>query len=319
MEINMSKMRGVIVGAYPSAPSFHQKDTEQEIAFWRDLASNDFIQGIEQPYLDSLHPFGTDFILNNIPSEWDIVITAIMETMRRRKDNGAFGLASSNEAGRAACLQYYRSIYEATSKINNKYQRNKVIALQLQSAPDKANASIDQATDCFYQSVKTIQSWDWSCPLIIEHCDSMDGIAPRKAFLPLSKEIAVAKELGISVCINWARSVLETKNTDTAYQHVLDAYQAGVLKSIMFSGTTASGPYGEWDDLHAPFAPFAGSRVGCADSLMTQDHAKAIFSAIDLNTLNYAGVKLLEIDADADVAHRAAIIHDGVQVLKNTL
>ena len=315
----MSNLHGVIVGAYPSAPSFHQKGIEEEIAFWKELATNDFINGIEQPYLDSLHPYGTDFILNNIPTEWNIVITAIMETMRRRKDNGAFGLASTNEAGRKACLDYYRGIYKETCQINDKYQRNKIVALQIHSAPDKSNTSIEQATACFYESLKTIQSWDWPCQLIIEHCDSMDGIAPRKAFLPLSKEIEIAKELGLSVCINWARSVLETKDVQTAYQHVLAAYQAGVLKSVMFSGTTASGPYGEWDDLHAPFAPFTGSTVDCTESLMTQALARDIFDAIDVKSLDYTGIKLLEINADADIAHRAAIIHDGVQALKNIL
>jgi hypothetical protein len=31
----------------------------------------------------------------------------------------------------------------------------------------------------------------------------------------------------------------------------------------MFSGTATEGPYGEWTDLHAPFAPF------CPQSLIT--------------------------------------------------
>jgi hypothetical protein len=36
----------------------------------------------------------------------------------------------------------------------------------------------------------------------------------------------------------------------------------------MFSGTTATGEYGDWQDLHAPFSSF------CAESLMTTEHAK---------------------------------------------
>ena len=150
----------------------------------------------------------------------------------------------------------YRNMFEAISRINDQYQNKKIIALQIHSAPDKSNSSVEQATAAFYESVKTIQSWDWSFPLIIEHCDSMTGIAPRKAFLPLDKEIEIAKELGISICLNWARSVLETRNPAEALAHVQTTAKAGVLKSVMFSGTTASGSYGEWDDLHAPFASY---------------------------------------------------------------
>lgn len=312
----MNKSNKVIVGAYPAAPSFHHKNIDQEIAFWSDLSKNESIRGIEQPYLNSLHPFGTDFILKNIPESWDIVITAIMETMSRRKDNSAFGLASTRDSERLSCIDYYRQIFEATSRINDEYKRNKIIALQLQSAPDKSNPSVDDAVSCFYESVRTIKSWGWSCPLIIEHCDSMTGIVPQKGFLPLEKEIEVARELGISVCINWARSVLETKQTETALDHVIKASQAGVLKSVMFSGTTASGAYGTWGDLHAPFAPFDGCRAGCEESLMTVQHVENIVSHLDMNTLDYIGTKLLEIDADASVNHRAAIIHDGVMALK---
>jgi hypothetical protein len=30
-----------------------------------------------------------------------------------------------------------------------------------------------------------VASWDWSCSLVLEHCDAMTGPAPRKGFLPL--------------------------------------------------------------------------------------------------------------------------------------
>ena len=35
-------------------------------------------------------------VLRHTPGDWQIVVTAIMETMRRR-GNGGFGLASSDE------------------------------------------------------------------------------------------------------------------------------------------------------------------------------------------------------------------------------
>jgi hypothetical protein len=39
----------------------------------------------------------------------------------------------------------------------------------------------------------------------------------------------------------------------------------------MFSGTTATGEYGDWQDLHAPFSSF------CADSLMTLNTQNTVY------------------------------------------
>ena len=315
----MSQSQGVILGAYPTAPSFHQKGQEQEIAFYQALATNQDVRGLEQPFHETLHPYGTEFLLNHIPQHWEIVVTAISETMRLRKENPAFGLASTNEESRQACLRYYRHMFEAINRINDQYQNKKVIALQIHSAPDKSNSSVEQATAAFYESMKTLKSWDWSCPLVIEHCDSMTGISPRKAFLPLDKDIEVAKEFDISICLNWARSVLETKNPAEMLAHVKQTAKAGVLKAVMFSGTAPSGSYGEWDDLHVPFAPFAGCQVQCPESLMTQENAAEIFAAIDPSTLLYLGAKLLESNANATLEHRLAIMNDGVLAIKKSL
>ena len=78
----------------------------------------------------------------------------------------------------------------------------------------------------------------------------------------------------------------------------------------MFSGTTIRGEYGEWQDLHAPFSSY------CADSLMTTEHAKALFTAASAATLKFSGIKLLEINANADISHRIAILRDGISQMK---
>ena len=49
-------------------------------------------------------------------------------TMRRRSENSGFGLASSDEEQRQACVAYYRHLF---NKINA-LQANKVLALALQ-------------------------------------------------------------------------------------------------------------------------------------------------------------------------------------------
>lgn len=299
---------GYIIGAYPCAPSFHQKSEEEEREFWRQLADTPHIQGIEQPCLEHLHPYGDEWFFQNTPGEWQMVVTAVMETMRRRGGNGGFGLASADEEQRRECVAYYRHLHQ---KINttNAAHNNKIIALELQAAPQAGNANVAQATDAFARSVKEIASWDWSCELVLEHCDAMTQAAPCKGFLPLDSVLECLAGYNIGVCINWARSAIEGRSAAMPLAHLLAAKQAGKLSALMFSGTSAEGPYGEWQDLHAPFAPF------CAESLLTENHARELFNAAPLASLAFSGIKLLEINANADVEHRVAILRDGITAL----
>lgn len=303
-----SNNAGYIIGAYPCAPSFHQKSEEEESAFWRQLADTAGIRGLEQPCLENLHPYGDEWLWQHTPGEWQIVVTAIMETMRRRGINGGFGLASSDENQRRACVDYYRHLYQKIAAVNARHG-GKVIALEIQAAPLAGNADVDQATDAFARSIKEIARWDWSCKLVLEHCDAMTQPAPRKGFLPLENVLDVLNGYDISICINWARSAIEGRNTTLPLTHTQMAKQAVKLGALMFSGTTETGDYGEWQDLHAPFAPF------CEESLLTADRVRELFNAADAATLQFAGIKLLEIDANADVGHRVAILRNGIDAM----
>ena len=69
---------GFIIGAYPCAPSFHQKGEQEELAFWRELSDTPYIRGLEQPCLESLHPFGDEWLFRHTPGDWQIVVTAVM-------------------------------------------------------------------------------------------------------------------------------------------------------------------------------------------------------------------------------------------------
>ncbi|WP_045448734.1 DUF4862 family protein [Citrobacter sp. S-77] len=303
-----AKNTGYIIGAYPCAPSFHQKSEEEEKEFWRQLTDTPDIRGLEQPCLENLHPLGDEWLLRHTPGDWQIVVTAIMETMRRRSVDRGFGLASSDEEQRKACVAFYRHLHNKINKINT-INSGKVIALELQAAPLANNPNIAQATDAFAHSLKEIASWDWSCELVLEHCDAMTGPAPRKGFLPLENVLEAIAGYDISVCINWARSAIEGQNTVLPLQHALLAQSAGKLRGLMFSGTTLMGEYGEWQDLHAPFAPF------CPESLMTANHARELFACANTGSLQFTGIKLLEINANADVSHRVAILRDGITAL----
>lgn len=300
---------GFIIGAYPCAPSFHQKGEMEERKFWRQLADTPDIRGLEQPCLENLHPLGDEWLLRHTPGDWQIVVTAVMETMRRRGVNGGFGLASADETQRRECVAFYRHLLEKIVAVNVRFP-GKVTALEMQAAPQSGNASVEQATDAFSRSITEISNWDWPCDLVLEHCDAMTGTAPRKGFLPLENVLDVLRNTDISVCINWARSAIEGRNTSLPLTHVHAALKAGKLGALMFSGTTATGEYGDWQDLHAPFSSF------CRESLMTTEHASELFTAASAATLKFSGIKLLEINANADVSHRIAILRDGISTLK---
>ena len=55
---------------------------------------------------------------------------------------------------------------------------------EMQAAPQAGNASVEQAIEAFARSIREIAGWDWSCDLVLEHCDAMTGPAPRKGFYP---------------------------------------------------------------------------------------------------------------------------------------
>ncbi len=317
----LKQPQGFIVGAYPSAPSFHQREQSLEVEFWQRLAEIPGIGGIEQPCLADLHPYGDDFLFNHIPDSWQIVVTGVMETMRRRGANGGFGLASTDEAQRQACVELYRHILDKINQANDHFGCKKVLALELQSAPLAGCKDSHSAAACFQTSLHQMLEWDWPCELVVEHCDAMSGVSPRKGFLPLKDEIEVLTAVnkqhntGISLCINWARSALEAQNITLPVEHIKQCQQAGLLSSVMFSGTTQSGPYGDWQDLHSPFSPFDGAKAGCEESLMTLDIAREIYQLAPANSLSFSGIKLLEIDPQASVEHRVAIIEDGIKAL----
>ena len=304
----MKNNTGYIIGAYPCAPSFHQKSEDEEKAFWRQLADTPDIRGLEQPCLEHLHPLGDEWLLRHTPADWQIVVTAIMETMRRRGGNDGFGLAPSDEEQRKACVAYYRHLYQKINTINAA-NAGKIVALELHAAPCASNPNVTQATDAFARSLKEVASWDWSCDLVLEHCDAMTGPAPRKGFLPLDNVLETLAGYEISVGINWARSAIEGQDTTLPLAHPRQASQAGKLGALMFSGTTQHGEYGEWQDLHAPFSPF------CAESLMTHTHVRELLACTDSKPLQFLGIKLLEINPDADVNHRIAILRDGITAL----
>jgi hypothetical protein len=304
---------GYIVGAYTCAPSIHALDPLAENAFWDALVQEKGVAGIEQPCLQTLHPMGDDYLLDRFPDHWQLVLTAVMGTMQARSKNGAFGLASSDPEGRKQAIALLRTIHDKVHLANDRLGRRVVSALEIHSAPVKGVPSSREAAPFFARSLEEICSWDWECPLLIEHCDSLQGIDPRKGFLELEDELQLAREHGVKLVINWARSVIEGQDVTRPLEHLQRCREAGLLGGLMFSGTAIEGPYGNWGDWHAPFAPFAGSRAALAESLLTVDLAAQSLKAA--GPTDVLGFKLMALAPETPLAQRLGIIQDGVAAL----
>jgi hypothetical protein len=167
---------------------------------------------------------------------------------------GTFGLASPNETGRKAALDFFRKLNDALKDFAMLRGGNDVSFIEIHSAPTKtANSSSMQ------KSLEELLSWDWSgSKLVIEHCDKyIEGRKPEKGFLPIEQEIELCRNNEIGMTINWGRSSVEGHDSITPEEHIKLATKAGVLTGLMFSG---AGPeatqYGyEWIDGHLPMNP----------------------------------------------------------------
>jgi hypothetical protein len=121
----------------------------------------------------------------------------------------------------------------------------------------------------FRESLKQVLDWDWgSTRVVVEHCDApRPGNRPEKGFLTVPEEVDVLQALladgagQVGMVINWARSVIETRNPDTAAEHIAQARAAGVLAGVIFSGCSPEETeFGyPWIDAHLPPVEVAGA------------------------------------------------------------
>ncbi|WP_045731126.1 DUF4862 family protein [Pseudarthrobacter chlorophenolicus] len=292
----------LIVGAYPAQPAASQQE------FYRGLATVPAVRGLELPY----GPHGGSPWPAGAPADWSAVVTSIPGTMQRLNASAAFGLASTDAGGRKEALEFVASLHAYVLSLKD--DGRQVEAVELHSAPyPGANAAM------FGASLSEILEWDWATTrVLVEHCDApRPGGTPEKGFLAFADEVDVIRPLReqaagqVGVVVNWARSVIETRNPDTAAEHIALAREAGVLAGVMFSGcspdTTEFGY--PWIDAHLPpvevdgappssllnraeiqrclaaagAAPFIGFKVGLPrEGLTAQDRVDRLRQMCDL-------------------------------------
>ena len=284
-----------ILGAYASHPA-----PELEADYYRLLADQPWVSGVEIPYPGQLATQG-EVLASHLAAHWDFnTITAIPGTMQNVWKNENFGLASPDEAGRAAALDFTRALRDDLAALCEWAGRQLVARVQLHSAPTR----LAQA-DAFKRSLAEVATWDWcGATLVIEHCDKyIPEQNPEKGFLSLESEIDVVSEVGIGIHLNWGRSAVEGRSVDTAYEHVLEAGKRGVLDGIIFSG---AGPeetqYGySWIDGHLP------AQADEPTSLMDEAEIARCAQGAIAGGAKYLGAKVC-VPKDASLEQRLAML-----------
>ncbi|NHB84981.1 DUF4862 family protein [Tessaracoccus sp. HDW20] len=114
-----------------------------------------------------------------------------------------------------------------------------------------------------------------STQVVVEHSDAWSDEHPvEKGFLTLAEELKAAEAAGVGVAINWARSVIETRDAATGLAHVRQAAARGLLRGLMFSSVSpVDNNVGRgWVDSH--LAP-TGLSISPEGSLLTRRSSPA--------------------------------------------
>lgn len=301
------------LGAYAASPNVSGWDPLLETAYYQRLQQLPKLTGLEHPFVGRLHPYDDEWFLANIDPNWDYVFTTIPGVMNALAVNPQFGLASTDEQGRQAAIDFMRQAHQAIAKLNQHLGRQAVTAIMLHSAPARQHSSGSAAA--FKSSLMTLLSWDWfGASLLVEHCDALiPGQQPAKGFLSLDDELAVLAELNVLIkpakplgmVINWGRSVLETRQADGALLHLQAAKKQGLLKGLMFSGVSDQATaYGAWRDSHQPVKSSNNIKFGEPGSWLTEQAVMQCLTLCNDVDLSILGLKIGIRPVSASLAER---------------
>ena len=313
------------LGAYAASPNHSGWDAALETAFYNELKALPNVKGLEHPFLGRLHQHDDDWFLANVAPDWDYVFTCIPGIMNALGQNPLFGIASDDEAGRLAALDFMQQACAAIGKLNAHLGRQAVTAIQIQTAPARHKAQSSKAA--LQASLETMLQWDWQgAKIVIEHCDALvDSHAASKGFLTLDAELEVITQLNtqlsskqqLGMVINWGRSVFETRRVEGALEHIQAAQAAGVLSGVMFSGVSdQDSEYGAWRDSHQPPKQSALVQHGEPGSWMTEQAMHNCLAACDdPQALPVLGAKIGIRPHSAGIAQRIGIVRDTLAIL----
>ncbi|MEE4492729.1 DUF4862 family protein [Streptomyces sp. BE230] len=288
-----------LVGAYAALPSL-RADQEH---FYEGLADGGVADGLEIPFRDGLGE-DVDWLATQMRGRFTrSVITLIPGTMARVGASGTFGLASGDEDGRQAALEFVREARIAAEDLNQRTGEQSVSVLHIHTAPSVTAVAARFARSLGEIVASESASATWSTRLVLEHCDAYAPAVPgEKRFLSLEDEIPLARDGGIGVAINWGRSAIEAQDAGRPLAQITRLASEGLLAGVMFSGAgpTANEYGGPWADAHLPLTEDEPT------SLMDAEEVRRCLRAAD-GAISYAGAKI-QVPGGAEVGERLAMM-----------
>lgn len=140
-----------VLGAYASLPA-----PELEADYYQLLAAQPWVSGVEIPYPGQLAT-QAPLLASRLAEHWDFnTITAIPGTMQHVWKDANFGLASPDDAGRQAALEFTRLLHRDLGQLCELSGRALVARVQLHSAPTGLADG-----DAFKRSLEQLLAWDW--------------------------------------------------------------------------------------------------------------------------------------------------------------
>lgn len=254
--------RGIFISAYAASPAYVRWDPVLESELLPGFCDLPGVVGLEVPWLGRIHPHDDGWFLTNVPAGAQLSLTPLPFVMQRGREDGRYGIASPDAAGRAAALADVRRLATDVRVLTDESEAD-VAFVGLHTAPAGAAQSTALA-----ESLEEIADLDWcGAQLVVEHCDAaVPGRAFEKGFLLAADEIAAIAQadVAIGMWLNWGRSAIELRDGDAVTAQIADVAASGCLSGLTFSGAAGvDGRYGvAWSDAHLPILstdPTSGS------------------------------------------------------------
>lgn len=305
----MSQDRKLLFGLYATVPDPMSADARPDVELIRRARREiPSIGGLEIPYYGRAESekYADAAVMDAMDAGWTHIITTVPAAMLHQKENPLAGLASRDAGGRAAAVNRIKGASDLIRKLNDKFGRKCVAAVQVCSSPSSAALDDRTTPESFRHTLEELCCHNWDGATInVEHCDAKTGRSLEKAVLSLDDEICAirgANQAGseCGVVINWGRSAIELRDATRVVEHIDAAREAGLLRGLMFSGATddVSSRYGAWKDSHPAASAGAGGEEGVPESLLTCDRITDALSIAGTTDRIFLGCKV-HITADA--------------------
>jgi hypothetical protein len=309
-----------IIAGYTAAPA----DRTAAAEYYGALVQVSEADGLEFAWTGAQTAEQLDYVVRMLPAAWSITFNDIPTTWRACMSNPAFGLASSDESGRAAAMTMLREEIATIKAMNDRAGRKLVLAAEIHCAPGFDKRDVPGSADAFRRSLMDASQLDWDgCSVLVEHCDAfVAGQKPGKGFLPLDDEIAALASLDgapIGLSLNWGRSLVELHDPARVQDHVTSASRSGLLRGFTFSGTAGTANvYGEaWADSHLPFAATRSGAYNEPASLMQVGHVAPLLD--HLRDCEFVAIKTNWPAARTDPQERAASVVENFYTLQDAM